>query len=186
MATMLAVALEEARRGLLDLSTHNRLLSLPPPGRARGVLRLDDEDAAFVLARLAEGKAFGFEATGGGEPSSRAPGEVPAPVELAGPSAASSDAAGPGDGTAPLGRAVGPSHAAPAPTAPAPFSASASASASGPPPAPGGKAAGAGTGAGPGKQPAAETGPAAAARPPSARPAAVTGTRRTAPRRRAA
>ena len=65
----LAAALEEARRGLLDLSTRNRLLSLPAPGRARGVLRLDDEDADFVLARLAEGKAFGFEATAGEDPA---------------------------------------------------------------------------------------------------------------------
>ena len=70
---MLAAALEEARRGLLDLSTRNRLLSLPAPGRARGVLRLDDEDADFVLAQLREGRAFGFEASG-----AEAPAEKPA------------------------------------------------------------------------------------------------------------
>ncbi|MBU8541367.1 DUF4011 domain-containing protein [Falsiroseomonas tokyonensis] len=60
--TLLADQLEAARRGLLDLSTRNRLLSLPKPGRSRGVLLLDDEDADFVLAALAEGRAFGFEA----------------------------------------------------------------------------------------------------------------------------
>lgn len=36
MASDLIAALEEARRGLLDLSTRNRLLALPAPGRARG------------------------------------------------------------------------------------------------------------------------------------------------------
>ena len=64
MATALAAALEEARRGLLDLSTRNRLLSLPAAGRSRGVLLLDDEDADFVLTQLAAGRAFSFEASG--------------------------------------------------------------------------------------------------------------------------
>ncbi len=62
--TDLRQALEEARRALLDLSTRNRLLSLPKPGRSRGVLILDDEDADFVLGALAAGRAFGFEAAG--------------------------------------------------------------------------------------------------------------------------
>jgi hypothetical protein len=60
----LAARLEEARRGLLDLSTRNRLLALPKPGRSRGVVILDDEDADFVLAELLAGRAFGFEAAG--------------------------------------------------------------------------------------------------------------------------
>jgi hypothetical protein len=46
--TDLRTALEEARRGLLDLSTRNRLLSLPKPGASRGVMIIDDEDADFV------------------------------------------------------------------------------------------------------------------------------------------
>jgi hypothetical protein len=58
----LAERLEAARRGLLDLSTRNRLLALPQPGRSRGVVRLDDEDADFVLAALIDGRGFGFEA----------------------------------------------------------------------------------------------------------------------------
>jgi hypothetical protein len=56
-------ALEEARRGLLDLSTRNRLLSLPKPGASRGVMIIDDEDADFVLGALQAGRAFGFEAS---------------------------------------------------------------------------------------------------------------------------
>jgi DNA polymerase III delta prime subunit len=63
MADTLAERLEAARRGLLDLSTRNRLLALPQPGRSRGVVRLDDEDADFVLAALVDGRAFGFEAS---------------------------------------------------------------------------------------------------------------------------
>jgi len=59
----LRAALEEARRGLLDLSTRNRLLSLPKPGASRGVIILDDEDADFVLGALQAGRAFGFEAS---------------------------------------------------------------------------------------------------------------------------
>jgi len=62
--TDLRQALEEARRALLDLSTRNRLLSLPRPGRSRGVLILDDEDADFVIGALGTGRAFGFEAAG--------------------------------------------------------------------------------------------------------------------------
>ncbi len=60
--TALRQALEDARRALLDLSTRNRLLSLPKPGRSRGVVILDDEDADFVVGALAAGRAFGFEA----------------------------------------------------------------------------------------------------------------------------
>ncbi|WP_137127804.1 DUF4011 domain-containing protein [Roseomonas sp. HF4] len=59
--TDLRQALEDARRALLDLSTRNRLLSLPKPGRSRGVVILDDEDADFVQARLAAGKDFRFD-----------------------------------------------------------------------------------------------------------------------------
>ncbi|UPY37633.1 DUF4011 domain-containing protein [Sediminicoccus sp. KRV36] len=58
----LAAQLEQARRALIDLSTRNRLLSLPAQGRSRGVIRIEDEDAGFVVAQLAAGKAFGFEA----------------------------------------------------------------------------------------------------------------------------
>ncbi|WP_165585436.1 DUF4011 domain-containing protein [Roseococcus sp. SYP-B2431] len=54
--------LQQARRALIDLSTRNRLLSLPAQGRARGVIRIGEEDAGFVLAQLAAGKPFGFEA----------------------------------------------------------------------------------------------------------------------------
>ena len=61
--TDLRTALEEARRGLLDLSTRNRLLSLPKPGTSRGVMIIDDEDADFVLGALQAGRAFGFEAS---------------------------------------------------------------------------------------------------------------------------
>ena len=67
--TQLGPALEEARRALLDLSTRNRLLSLPRPGRSRGVVILDDEDADFVAAALGAGRAFGFEAAGEEAPS---------------------------------------------------------------------------------------------------------------------
>ncbi len=73
MATGLAAALEEARRGLLDLSTRNRLLALPAPGRSRGVLLLDDEDADFILDRLKAGKPFGFEAVGEAAPEDAKP-----------------------------------------------------------------------------------------------------------------
>jgi len=59
----LARTLQDARRALLDLSTRNRLLSLPATNRARGVLRIEDENAAFVVERLAAGRSFGFEAT---------------------------------------------------------------------------------------------------------------------------
>ncbi|BDG71413.1 DUF4011 domain-containing protein [Roseomonas fluvialis] len=67
--TDLRQALEEARRALLDLSTRNRLLALPKPGRSRGVVILDDEDADFVAAALAAGRAFGFEAAGDDPPA---------------------------------------------------------------------------------------------------------------------
>jgi DNA polymerase III delta prime subunit len=73
----LKARLEEARTGLLDLSTRNRLLALPKPGRSRGVVILEDEDADFVLAALAEGRAFGFEAAGAEAPP--AEGAAPKP-----------------------------------------------------------------------------------------------------------
>jgi serine protein kinase len=59
----LSATLQDARRALLDLSTRNRLLALPATARARGVLRIEGERAAFVVERLAAGRAFGFEAT---------------------------------------------------------------------------------------------------------------------------
>jgi hypothetical protein len=74
-AATLAARLDQARAGLLDLSTRNRLLALPKPGRSRGVVLLADEDADFVLAGLLAGKAFGFEA------AAEAP--APAPEEAA-------------------------------------------------------------------------------------------------------
>jgi hypothetical protein len=64
----LADTLQQARRALIDLSTRNRLLSLPAQGRARAVIRIDDEDAGFVLEQLAAGKPFGFEAAQAHEP----------------------------------------------------------------------------------------------------------------------
>jgi hypothetical protein len=70
-AESLAARIEEARRGLLDLSTRNRLLALPKPGRSRGVVIFEDEDADFVLAELLAGRAFGFE------PAGEAPAEPP-------------------------------------------------------------------------------------------------------------
>jgi DNA polymerase III delta prime subunit len=73
----LTARLEEARRGLLDLSTRNRLLALPKPWRSRGVVLLEDEDADFVFAELCAGKAFGFEAAGAEPPP--AEGEAPKP-----------------------------------------------------------------------------------------------------------
>jgi hypothetical protein len=73
----LRARIEDARRGLLDLSTRNRLLALPKPGRSRGVLILDDEDADFVLAELGNGRAFGFEAAGEAEAAPE--GEAPKP-----------------------------------------------------------------------------------------------------------
>ena len=73
--TDLRTALEEARRGLLDLSTRNRLLSLPKPGTSRGVIILDDEDADFALGALQAGRAFGFEASAAAPEA--APAEAP-------------------------------------------------------------------------------------------------------------
>ena len=77
--TDLRQALEDARRALLDLSTRNRLLSLPKPGRSRGVVILDDEDADFVIGALAAGRAFGFEAAGEEAPEAPVEGEAPKP-----------------------------------------------------------------------------------------------------------
>ncbi len=75
MSATLADRLEEARKGLLDLSTRNRLLALPKPGRSRGVLILADEDADFVLEALLGGRAFSFEAAA----AEAAPSEAPKP-----------------------------------------------------------------------------------------------------------
>jgi hypothetical protein len=63
--------LEQARRALIDLSTRNRLLSLPAQGRSRGVIRIEEEDAGFVVQQLAAGKGFGFEAAVAGEAKTR-------------------------------------------------------------------------------------------------------------------
>ena len=67
----IAAQLEQARRALIDLTTRNRLLSLPAQGRSRGVIRIEDEDAGFVVAQLAAGKGFGFEASGAATPGPR-------------------------------------------------------------------------------------------------------------------
>jgi hypothetical protein len=75
-AATLTQRIEEARRGLLDLSTRNRLLSLPKPGRSRGVVIVEREDADFVVPKLVDGGSFGFEAAG--ETPPEAP---PAPAE---------------------------------------------------------------------------------------------------------
>ena len=77
--TTLAQALEDARRGLLDLSTRNRLLALPKPGRSRGVVILDDEDADVLVAKLRGGTAFTFEAVPGGEPVPGGEADTPPP-----------------------------------------------------------------------------------------------------------
>ncbi len=61
----LDTALATARRALLDLSTRNRLLSLPKPGRSAGVIGLADEDPDFIAKTLADGKSFTFEAAAG-------------------------------------------------------------------------------------------------------------------------
>ncbi len=61
----LDTALTTARRALLDLSTRNRLLSLPRPGRSAGVIALTDEDPDFVVTMLTGGKSFTFEAAEG-------------------------------------------------------------------------------------------------------------------------
>ncbi|PWS33978.1 hypothetical protein DFH01_26945 [Falsiroseomonas bella] len=76
----LAARLEEARRGLLDLSTRNRLLALPKPGRSRGVVIIEREDADFVLAELTAGESFGFEAVESAAPEAAGttPAEAPA------------------------------------------------------------------------------------------------------------
>jgi hypothetical protein len=66
---MIAAALAEARRGLLDLSTRNRLLSLPKPGRSRGVLPLSPRQPGPVLAELQGGRPHAIEP----EPEGEAP-----------------------------------------------------------------------------------------------------------------
>ncbi|MES2711915.1 MAG: DUF4011 domain-containing protein, partial [Pseudomonadota bacterium] len=74
----LAQSLEDARRGLLDLSTRNRLLSLPKAGRSRGVVILDDEDADLLVAKLREGTAFTFESVADAAPVAAAADPPPA------------------------------------------------------------------------------------------------------------
>jgi len=76
----LSAALNEARRALLDLSTRNRLLALPKPGRSRGVVIMDDEDADFVLGALLADRAFTFEASGSAAPTEPEPADAAEPA----------------------------------------------------------------------------------------------------------
>jgi hypothetical protein len=72
MTDPVAEALRRAQRDLLDLSTRNRLLSLP--GRSAGVVPIVGERSAAVFARLvSEGKAMGFA------PTEAEPDAAPAP-----------------------------------------------------------------------------------------------------------
>jgi len=64
---MIAAALAEARRGLLDLSTRNRLLSLPKPGRSRGVLPLSPRPPGEVLAEMLAGRPHAMDPEPEGE-----------------------------------------------------------------------------------------------------------------------
>lgn len=62
MTDPVAEALRRAQRDLLDLSTRNRLLSLPR--RSAGVVPIVGERSAAVFARLVtEAKAMGFAPT---------------------------------------------------------------------------------------------------------------------------
>jgi len=64
MTDPVAAALEEGRRALLDLSTRNRLLSLPGRNRSAGVIDIVGEKSEVVFRRLMqEGKALAFAAT---------------------------------------------------------------------------------------------------------------------------
>jgi hypothetical protein len=61
MAEAVRAALLAARRGLLDFSTRNRLLSLPAPGRSAGVLPIAGERAEAVFRLLVTDRAaMGF------------------------------------------------------------------------------------------------------------------------------
>ncbi|MFM1767572.1 MAG: hypothetical protein RJA22_101 [Verrucomicrobiota bacterium] len=61
MSQSLEELLEQSRAELLDLSTRNRLLALPGPGRAAKVLHVRDERSAEVYRLLVtEGKALSF------------------------------------------------------------------------------------------------------------------------------
>jgi hypothetical protein len=77
-AAMVTAALAEARRGLLDLSTRNRLLSLPRPGRSRGVLALSPRPPGEVLAEMLGGRAHAIEPEGEAAAPARA-GQLRAP-----------------------------------------------------------------------------------------------------------
>ena len=62
-------ALLAARRGLLDFSTRNRLLSLPRPGRSAGVVPIAGERAEQVFRLLVSDRAaMGFEPSVAAEP----------------------------------------------------------------------------------------------------------------------
>ncbi len=77
MTDAVKAALLEARRGLLDFSTRNRLLSLPRAGRSTGVLPLVGERAEALFRLLVTDRtALGFAAAevapaGGGEEKPR-------------------------------------------------------------------------------------------------------------------
>ena len=58
-----AAALEEARRALLDLSTRNRMLSQPAPGRARGLLHIGWPAGASAGTELGESGREGAAGT---------------------------------------------------------------------------------------------------------------------------
>ncbi|MCC7425639.1 MAG: DUF3320 domain-containing protein [Alphaproteobacteria bacterium] len=61
MTDAVAAALETGRRALLDMSTRNRLLSLPRRNRSAGVIDIAGEKSATVFELLLrEGKAFAF------------------------------------------------------------------------------------------------------------------------------
>jgi hypothetical protein len=89
MTDLVGAALTRAQRALLDLSTRNRLLSLPT--RSAGVLPIAGECSGSVFARLvAEGKAMGFapteaEAEGDGGPRRRRAAAAPGAAALPDP-----------------------------------------------------------------------------------------------------
>ena len=96
MAEAVRAALLAARRGLLDFSTRNRLLSLPRPGRSAGVLPIAGEraDAVFRLL-VTERAAMGFAPSLAAEPEAgAAPGK---PGQRRATGAAGADAADPED-----------------------------------------------------------------------------------------
>ncbi|WP_291299178.1 DUF4011 domain-containing protein, partial [Elioraea sp.] len=70
MSEAVAAALLAARRGLLDFSTRNRLLSLPRPGRSTGVVHLTGERAEALFRLLVtERKPMGFAPSVSADPA---------------------------------------------------------------------------------------------------------------------